>query len=825
MFKILISLLLSFFIVFGNAQITDRFYIQLKSNTVLSNEHWEKINSNSKDIPFSFFDFLPELNSLDIAVISRPFPLAIESTPLLNTFIVHLNKKMDISTLIDDLNRNGNLNYAEKILDDEIEFIPNDPYYSNSWWHTRINSPSAWDISMGDSKIVVAIVDDAVHISHPDLQNIIWVNEDEIPNNGIDDDLNGYIDDINGWDTGQNDNDPSALNASSNWDHGTHVAGIAGAETNNNIGVSSIGNGISIMALKAANASGSLSNTWDGLYYAGINNADIINCSWSSGTYSNTNQELVNWLADKGIIVVAAAGNYYNNLASSPRYPACYDNVICVANTNSSDVKVNSSNYGTQVDVSAPGSGIFSTVPFSTYASKTGTSMAAPMVSGLLGLMKSYAPDLENDIIIDCLQDECDDISSFNPSYNGLLGSGRINARASMQCLRNYMSTPLSADFSSSENLSCTGFVQFSDETQGFTNKWEWDFNEDGIIDDTSSNPVYAYSKNGIYDVALKVFNLANEDSVVKNQIVEINLSSAPNITDLGICQGDQVTLTSENNVQLNWFENEGDVTPFLVSNEFNSSQVISDTTFFVSTSTTTISQQVGIPNFNGQGTNFTSNVFTDFTVYKPLYLSTLDVKCFGGFNRTIQILDENDKVIFNKVFQFSSNGVHTLSFNTLLFPGNYKIGMGFGSVVSFFRSTSNVNYPYVIPNLISITGNSMNQSQYYFFYNWQVSELPCQGERASVQILVDSCLGVSSLQELVLYPNPNDGQFTLRVPKNMSGNLTLYNTHGQRLIDTPFSALAERVELAVNGLSKGIYFLKVYNDSESITKKIMVYD
>ena len=83
--------------------------------------------------------------------------------------------------------------------------------------------------------------------------------------------------------------------------------------------------------------------------------------------------------------------------------------------------------------------------------------------------------------------------------------------------------------------------------------------------------------------------------------------------------------------------ENEGDIMPFLVSNEFNSSQIISDTTFFVSTSTIAVSQQVGIPNFNGQGTNFTSNVFTDFTVHKPLYLSTLDVKCFGGFNRTIQ--------------------------------------------------------------------------------------------------------------------------------------------------------------------------------------------
>ena len=111
-----------------------------------------------------------------------------------------------------------------------------------------------------------------------------------------------------------------------------------------------------------------------------------------------------------------------------------------------------------------------------------------------IGFNEIYAPNVENDVIIDCLQDECDEITSFNPSYNGLLGSGRINARASMQCLMDYMSSPLSADFSSSENLSCTGFIQF-DETQGFTNKWEWDFNEDGIIDDTTSNPTYAIQK------------------------------------------------------------------------------------------------------------------------------------------------------------------------------------------------------------------------------------------------------------------------------------------------------------------------------------------
>ena len=146
--------------------------------------------------------------------------------------------------------------------------IPNDPSYSSCWHLNKIQANLAWDLGVGNSNVVVSIVDDAIAINHSDLQNIIWVNPNEIPNNGIDDDNNGYIDDINGWDTYSNDNDPSSHSNTSAWSHGTHCAGIAGAHTDNNIGISSVGFGISLMAVKTADNNGSINQVWDGVYYS-----------------------------------------------------------------------------------------------------------------------------------------------------------------------------------------------------------------------------------------------------------------------------------------------------------------------------------------------------------------------------------------------------------------------------------------------------------------------------------------------------------------------------------------------------------------------------
>ena len=144
-----------------------------------------------------------------------------------------------------------------------IEFTPNDPSYASQQWSLpKIGAEKAWDVGMGSSTIVVAVTDNCIEIGHPDLAPILWVNPGEIAGNGVDDDGNGYIDDINGWDAANNDNDPSPPASSvSAKEHGTHVSGTAAAATNNGIGIASIGNGVSLMAVKGMQDNGSFSRT------------------------------------------------------------------------------------------------------------------------------------------------------------------------------------------------------------------------------------------------------------------------------------------------------------------------------------------------------------------------------------------------------------------------------------------------------------------------------------------------------------------------------------------------------------------------------------
>ena len=196
------------------------------------------------------------------------------------------------------------------------------------------------------------------------------------------------------------------------------------------------------MAVKTADNNGLVNQTWDGVYYSIVSGADIISCSWSSGSYSQTNNNIIQTGIAAGAIIVAAAGNNGSNLSSNPKYPACYNGVICVANTNSTDVKSSSSNYGTRIDVAAPGTSILSTIPYTGYDTKSGTSMSAPMVAGLLGLMKSFSPNATNEQLISCMKGSCDNIDAVNPLYSGLLGAGRINAYKALLCL-----SPPTADF------------------------------------------------------------------------------------------------------------------------------------------------------------------------------------------------------------------------------------------------------------------------------------------------------------------------------------------------------------------------------------------
>jgi subtilisin family serine protease len=220
-----------------------------------------------------------------------------------------------------------------------------------------LDAPAAWDISTGDRHIVVAVIDTGCDLNHPDLAANIWTNPGEIPGNGIDDDGNQYVDDIHGWDFSDQDNDPQDATG-----HGTHVAGIIGAEGDNARGVTGVAWRVSIMPLRFMNAfeEGSTADAIRAIDYALAMGAKIINCSWGSSSYSRA---LQNVMAGADALFICAAGNNSQDTDVHPFYPASFgeENILSVAASDTVDELAWFSNFGSAtVDVAAPGAGIFS---------------------------------------------------------------------------------------------------------------------------------------------------------------------------------------------------------------------------------------------------------------------------------------------------------------------------------------------------------------------------------------------------------------------------------------------------------------------------------
>ena len=807
---------------------TNQLYFKLNSLENLSDFSWKQIEDNSQDIPQDLFPFKNFLDSIGVINISQPFGKKKEFTKLYLTFLAQLrNDSPDFNKLIKRMESFSEIDYSEPKYLDFLDFQPNDPSLNSCWHLSKIQAFDAWSLGTGSDSVVVAVVDDALEINHLDLTNVIWNNHLEIPNNGIDDDNNGYVDDYNGYDVADNDNNPNPPNT--NLDHGTHVAGISGAQTNNNIGVASIGFGISIMPVKATrdnNFNGTINNAYDGVYYAALNGADIINCSWGSSNFSNTNYNIIQMAQNQGSIIVASAGNSNQNLASNPRYPSCYNGVVCVANTTQSDAKRGSSCYGSRVDISAPGSSILSTIPFNNYGTKSGTSMSAPMVAGLLGLMKSFSPNSTNEQLISCMKSASDNIDAINPSYAGLLGNGRINAYNALLCL-----SPPNADFKIIKQDSCSGEVQFSDATLGVPKSWAWDFDGDGIIDDTTRTARRYFNHLGSYNTTLTVTNDYGTDTKTVQNAFNITLSDAPLIDNEFICLGDSIFLKTNEYNNLNWYKNENDFDQFHSGLELITEPIYNDTSFFISELSDTSCYSTGLNYFPSNGSNSSNYSYLLFDVFQKLTLKSVDVKSTGSQDRTIIILDSSNQIIFEKTFNNFNTGVHTLNLNATIFPGNnYKIGLSPNSPVNLFRANSGASFPYEIPGLLSITKSMINPintstQQYYYFFNWEVCDPICESHRSEVKIFTDVCENIQDLQDVVIFPNPNAGIFTIRVPKNQTGNLKVVNMLGQTVYENSFSALVERVFVNIPSLSKGVYNLSVFINNKTVVRKFSIVE
>jgi len=403
-------------------------------------------------------------------------------------YVVKVNQKTDIAFLANQVNKNPSVEYAEPNYILHASMMPSDPNFWRQWnLHNTgalagstadadIDAPEAFDITTGSSNIKIAVLDTGVHLTHEDLQANIWTNPNEILN-GIDDDSNGKIDDINGWDfvasasgcesredCSVEDNDPSDASG-----HGTQVSGVATARMNNGAGIAGVCPNCKIIPIRSCFLTTSLGEACYGTYvangiiYSTDLGANILSMSFVFTSPVQVISDALTYASAHEKILIAGAGN---DGGSALRYPAADAGVIAVAATNWNDQRASYSNYGSWIDLAAPGGitgarSMIYTTQHSVYSGgdytySTGTSLATPHVSGMAGLILSRYSNLTKAQVDYLLVNSVDTITTDQP-----IGSGRINAfkAVSWKCSDNTVlkqcstNKPKFCDFDASYNL------------------------------------------------------------------------------------------------------------------------------------------------------------------------------------------------------------------------------------------------------------------------------------------------------------------------------------------------------------------------------------
>ncbi len=529
-------------------------------------------NENGRIMPKNL-PFLGDLvDEYQITNVDMPF-LSASSNSIRHTWRMDFGAIDKIESLIKDMEKLGVVEYAEPAPLFFISQTVDDPYYNaslsmittsvNSSWHLGlINAEQAWDEADGSDQITVAVLDNAVYIDHPDLTNM--------------------IDRVNSIDLGDGDNDPNPPVANYIWSHGTHSAGLIGAEKNNGIGVASIGSGVKIMAVKLgsdATDGQSMAAGFEGIVYAADHGADVINMSWGSPQFFQTMQNIVNYAYNKGCIMLGAAGNNGNGAESQMNpdipvnytgYPAALEHVIAVGSCDVDNKKSDFSCYGTWLDFLSPGGfasqGILGMGAFSVlsttyneagsmmdyiqqglsgdasqvmtggagsfgvsgkYDIMQGTSMACPVASGLAGLILSKNPTLTPEELTAVMKSTCVNVDAQNPEFVDSMGAGRIDAYAAVHAA-GLLNMDLVADFEASDVIIQTGrTVDYTDKTIGTPTSWLWEFEGGTPAYSEEQNPQnIAYNQEGIYQVRLTVSDGVNEDTETKTYFILVGQSS-----------------------------------------------------------------------------------------------------------------------------------------------------------------------------------------------------------------------------------------------------------------------------------------------------------
>ncbi len=359
-----------------------------------------------------------------------------KTEPIIYVLDLENPSRENVIDTIEKLKAMPNIEYAEPNYNVYELSEPNDTYYQNGKQAVLdlIGAKKLWDFDIDCSDVAVGVMDSGIQTNHEDLIDNIWVNTGEIVGDGIDNDGNGYIDDIYGWNCGDSNGDVSYVS-----NHGVHVAGIVSAVTDNSKGVASVARNAKIASIKIFNSSGksTLSYIIEGINYAKKNDINIINCSFGGAGWGSTSVSIVKSAIEAvpDIFFVIAAGNIATSTPQPDNdqtavYPSQLtkdlDNVISVANTTSSDELNEKSHYGAKsVDIAAPGTDIYSTIPTNSYKIMSGTSMSTPMVTSTVAVMRAVNPNISAKEIKETLCSSSDKLSALTGK---VISGGRLNA-------------------------------------------------------------------------------------------------------------------------------------------------------------------------------------------------------------------------------------------------------------------------------------------------------------------------------------------------------------------------------------------------------------
>ncbi|MEO5645452.1 MAG: S8/S53 family peptidase [Bacteroidia bacterium] len=345
---------------------------------------------------------------------------------------VHYSGAIGLESAIGKLYNQGFFEFVEPHYIPKIDMAVNDPKSlnnttGNGQYHIYLTNcagpgTSGWDISTGAATTLIAIVDTGTEYTHPDLTNQVAINAGD-PVGGGDQDGDGYIDNYRGWDVAMNDNDATWQGNA----HGVHVSGCASAQCNNGVGLCGTGYNCKFVPVKIADASGTLTASYEGITYAADFGCSVINCSWGGGGGGTYGQTIIDYAVNNcDALVIAAAGN---NGMDEMFYPAAYDKVLSVAATTNTDTRAGFSNYNYSVDICSPGNNVNATWNGAQYVQNSGTSMASPVCAGIAGIVRTYFPSYNALQVGERLKRTSDNVYIANPSatYTDKLGAGRVN--------------------------------------------------------------------------------------------------------------------------------------------------------------------------------------------------------------------------------------------------------------------------------------------------------------------------------------------------------------------------------------------------------------